>query len=221
MAVSNRTEDFSNVQRLALALRNRAMNLNLMSSHKDWLDWANANGIHEWCRGFIRFKPTLLNAFQAAKTAEERRALMEMKAINTERTWHKLSDALHAGVDKEIEHGVAAGLVGPGAGHEFFAYVKYYRELPDMDAYIKDPSIYRVKDVTEPAILWAVATGISARIDTEENDTVRNAFRIFSDLPKDYATAAIRDAVATKTSLIESEHFTKWVLANPQAMEQY
>src|SRR5690606_36958892 len=68
------------------ALLNRMVHLHLQVSHRDWLAWANASGVHPLVIEYIQTRPDHLWS-QPPKHEEP---------SSTPRAWHILSDSLHS-----------------------------------------------------------------------------------------------------------------------------
>jgi len=212
-AASNRSEDFSIVNRMASALKNRFFHIEVMSSHEDWIPWAIKNGIHESVIGFINFRPAMLNEFMEVGDANRARALAEEIAFATERSWEMVSKLMHAGYHPDIEMGVISGTVGEAATAELAAYLRFYRDLPDLDKVLHDPKLLRIETITEPATLYAIATGIAVRV-TNDPDILKKGFKIFSMMPPEYATMAIKTVIGQDNDIMDSDEFNKWAANN-------
>jgi hypothetical protein len=70
--------------------------VHLKPSHREWLDWAQTHGIHPWVLDYVRSRPSQL--FTEVPPAKE-------EPFSTPRSWHAVSDALHAfGDDIASDH---------------------------------------------------------------------------------------------------------------------
>src|SRR6185369_13340151 len=86
IGAGNRTQDSAIVKPMSSALLNRMVHVHLKVSHREWLEWANQNGIHPLVLDYIAARPDHLWS-QPPKHEEP---------FSTPRSWHMLSDALHA-----------------------------------------------------------------------------------------------------------------------------
>lgn len=85
IGAGNRAQDAALARQMPSALVNRMVHVHLRASHREWLVWAEHNGIHPWVVDYIRSRPTQL-ATELPPTKEE--------PFSTPRSWHTVSDAL-------------------------------------------------------------------------------------------------------------------------------
>ncbi|MGI8912978.1 MAG: AAA family ATPase [Chloroflexota bacterium] len=120
IGAGNRAQDSAIVKPLSSALINRMVHVHLQVSHREWLDWAHANGIHHLVIEYIQTRPDHLWS-QPPKHEEP---------FSTPRSWHMLSDALHEygdGVDERWLEVLASGCLSPHHAVQFKAFVKQLR----------------------------------------------------------------------------------------------
>ena len=167
VCAGNLSTDFSMVNQMPAALKNRMTHVTLEVHNDDWNEWALRSEIHESVIAFLRFRPTLLNEFdhQSAKSKESKqkaRNMREATAFATPRTWEMMSDYLVTDcVPREIEYEVITGIVGEAAAAEFTAFQQHYRDLPDIDACLNNPT--KAKVPKEPPTLYALATAMACK----------------------------------------------------------
>ncbi|MBL8306854.1 MAG: AAA family ATPase [Rubrivivax sp.] len=87
VGAGNRAHDAALARQMPSALVNRLVHVHLKPSHREWLEWAEANGVHPWVLDYIRARPTQL-ATEVPPAKEE--------PFSTPRAWHAVSDALLA-----------------------------------------------------------------------------------------------------------------------------
>ncbi len=87
IGAGNRAHDAALAKQMPSALVNRMVHVHLKASHREWLDWANMQGIHPWVLDYVRARPSQL-ATEVPPTKEE--------PFSTPRSWHAVSDTLHA-----------------------------------------------------------------------------------------------------------------------------
>jgi hypothetical protein len=135
IGAGNRAQDNAIVKPMSSALLNRMVHVHLQVSHRDWLDWANDNGIHPLVIEYIQTRPDHLWS-QPPKHEE---------AFSTPRTWHMLSDALHAyragqadaPLDDKWVEVLAFGCLTPHHAGQFKAFVKQVRSRFALSAILK------------------------------------------------------------------------------------
>lgn len=117
VGAGNRAQDQAIVKPMSSALMNRMLHVELKPTARDWLDWAYANGAHEWVIGYIETRPDHLSV--PPPKVEE--------TFSTPRAWHILSDALRSyGAEitpAEVEM-LAAGVLSANHARSFAAFVK-------------------------------------------------------------------------------------------------
>jgi hypothetical protein len=117
VGAGNRAQDQAIVKPMSSALMNRMLHVELKPTARAWLDWAYAQGIHEWVINYVETRPDHLWV-EPPKTQE---------TFTTPRSWHILSDALQAyGKDimpNEVEL-LASGCLSGGHARSFSAFIK-------------------------------------------------------------------------------------------------
>lgn len=217
LAAGNRASDKAIVNQMSTALKNRLAHINYEVNNDDWCEWAIQSGIHESVIGFVRFRPHLLNEFEQRNQSKEERDRMnkikDTQAFATPRTWQFLSQTLDHGVPSDIEFEIYSGIVGEAAAGEFMGFLKYYRNLPNIDLILANPGKAEVP--TEPAVLYALSTAIAARANKDNMEVVvEYALR----MPVEFQTLLIKDAALRDNSVTYTKAFTKWAVKNGQFM---
>ncbi len=87
IGAGNRAHDAALAKPMPSALVNRMVHVHLKASHREWIEWAQANHIHQWVLDYVRARPGQL-ATEVPPVKEE--------PFSTPRSWHAVSDALHA-----------------------------------------------------------------------------------------------------------------------------
>lgn len=217
VAAGNRASDKALVNQMSTALKNRFTHINYEVNNDDWIDWALRNNIAVEVIGFIRFRPKLLNEFEQHNNTKEERErvqrLKEAQAFATPRSWYFLSKVLDKKPPKELEYELYSGIVGEGATAEFMGYLKYYRDLPDLDALLMDPK--KAKVPTEPATLYALATGLAAKAT---KDSMERVVSYALRMPAEFQVLLMKDAVVRDSSLTNTRAFVDWARANADVM---
>ena len=103
IGAGNRAQDAAMAKQMPSALINRMIHVHLKASTKEWLQWAGEHGIHTWVADYIRARPSQLST-EIPPTKEE--------PFSTPRSWHSVSDALHAFGEQIAPHHLDAVLFG-------------------------------------------------------------------------------------------------------------
>jgi MoxR-like ATPase len=156
IGAGNRAQDSAIVKPMSSALLNRMVHVHLKVSHRDWLDWANASGIHAFVLEYIHTRPDHLWS-QPPKHEEP---------FSTPRSWHMLSDALYsfgAQIDEEALEALAYGCLSPPHAQQFKAFIKQVRRKYRLDAILKgDMAFPRAPE--ERDVLYFLAQSLRARL---------------------------------------------------------
>lgn len=217
IAAGNRSTDRAIVNQMSTALKNRFTHLNYEVNNDDWCEWALRSNIAVEVLGFIRFRPMLLNEFEQRNESKEEKErvqrLKDAQAFATPRSWEFLSKVVQQKPSSDIEYELYTGIVGEGAAAEFMGYLKYYRDLPNLDALLMNPGTAKVPE--EPATLYALATGLATKA-TEDNmeRVVKYALR----LPAEFQVLLMKDAITRDNSLSQTKSFNAWAIANADVM---
>lgn len=85
IGAGNRAHDAALARQMPSALVNRMVHVHLKASAREWLAWAEQQGLHPWVIDYIRARPSQL-ATEVPPAKEE--------PFSTPRSWHCVSDAL-------------------------------------------------------------------------------------------------------------------------------
>lgn len=120
IGAGNRAEDSAIVKPMSSALINRMFHIELRANHRDWLEWAASNNIHEWVLDYIKNRPDHLH--QKPPKYEE--------PFSSPRSWHILSDILKSygnNITDSTLFSLAQGCISPVHAGQFKAFVKQLR----------------------------------------------------------------------------------------------
>lgn len=217
IAAGNRSTDRAIVNQMSTALKNRFTHLNYEVNNDDWCDWALRSNIAVEVLGFIRFRPMLLNEFEQRNESKEEKErvqrLKDAQAFATPRSWEFLSKVVQQKPASDIEYELYSGIVGEGAAAEFMGYLKYYRDLPNLDALLMNPGAAKVP--TEPATLYALATGLATKAT---QDNIERVVKYALRLPAEFQVLLMKDAIARDNDLTQTKAFNDWAIRNAEVL---
>jgi hypothetical protein len=164
VGAGNRAQDAAIVRPMSSALLNRMVHIHLVASARDWLEWARENSIHPLICDYIAQRPDHL--WSAPPKHEE--------PFSTPRSWHMLSDSLHAfsGGDMEklpeqnVFEALAFGCLSPSHATQFKAFVKQIHSRYALDSIIKGDSKWPFKP-EDRDVLYFLAQSFRARLSKE------------------------------------------------------
>ncbi|MDR2713351.1 MAG: MoxR family ATPase [Clostridiales bacterium] len=129
VGAGNRAQDNAIVKPMSSALINRMFHVELIASHRDWLEWAGQNGIHPYIIEYIGLRPDHLWK-QPPKTEEP---------FSTPRSWHILSDAISSYGENITEMQLeilTSGCLSPQHAVQFHAFIKQIHNRYTLSAII-------------------------------------------------------------------------------------
>ncbi len=138
IGAGNRAQDSAIVKPMSSALLNRMVHVHLRASHRDWLAWAERNGIHHLVLEYIRTRPDHL--FSAPPKTEE--------PFSSPRSWHMLSDGLLEfgdTISDDMLEVLAFGCLTPHHAGQLKAFIKQVR------------SRFRLKAILDGGMSWPSA----------------------------------------------------------------
>ena len=159
IGAGNRAQDSAIVKPMSSALLNRMVHVHLKVSHRDWLDWAHANGIHPWVTEYIQTRPDHLWT-QPPKHEEP---------FSTPRSWHMLSDALKEYGDRlndELLEVLAFGCLSPSHATQLKAFVKNLRGRYHLQSILRGESPWP-HDPADRDVLYFLSQSFRAQLAKE------------------------------------------------------
>ena len=201
IAAGNRDTDRAQTSRMPTPLRNRFVHIDFEVDLQAWCEWAIDSGIRPEVIAFLRFRPELLSAFSTASKDDN--------AFPSPRSWEFVSRILEATPPAEIEHEMFAGAVGAGAATEFSAFLRTFRELPNIDAILVNPTGEPVPE--SPAAQYAVASALAHHATDLNFDRI---YQYLTRMPAEFQVLCVRDATLRDTNIKHTAGYTRWAVAN-------
>lgn len=203
VAAGNRAEDQAAVTKFPAPLANRFIHLELPDPDVDeWKKWAMGNGIVEEVVAFLKKMPQHL--FKFPKAGE--------KAWASPRSWEFASNLFRIG--ERID-----SAVGEGVASEFYAYLRVYEKMPDIEDILngKEKSVPKEHD-----ILYAVSMALAFRAKEEHLD---NVFDYIARFPsKEFEVLSILSMAdrsdEMKNAIVQNSNWTKWIKDNKEIIEE-
>lgn len=200
IAATNRRTDRAGVSGILEPVKSRfATIVNLEPNLDDWCEWAYANNISPEVIAFLRFRPELLNKFEASA---------DMQNSPCPRTWAHAAKLVKLGLPAEVELASFSGAVGEGAAGEFVSFLRVFRDMPNPDAVLINPDGSPIPK--ELSALYALSVALAARA-TDENfwSVVRYAERLMQNERAEFGALLVMDACKRDPKLQHTPEFTK------------
>ena len=159
LGAGNRAQDSAIVRPMSSALMNRMVHVHLRVSHRDWLAWAETNGIHPWVTEYIGNRPDHLWS-PPPKTEEP---------FSSPRSWHMLSDSLREfgdAITDELLEVLAFGCLSAAHAGQFKAFVKQLRNRYALSSILKGEMRWPDKP-EDRDVLYFLAQSFRAHLSRE------------------------------------------------------
>ena len=193
IATGNRTEHKSGANRLSTKLGNRLWNLEFEEHLDDWVEWALDAGIDLVLVQFLRWRPDLLQAFDANQTINP-----------TPRSWEMVSKVPTVMPAGDYFQAVK-GCVGDGAAAEYTGFRQIYQNLPDVDNLLLNPTTAGVP--TDPATMYALTGALAQRAEKDNFDRVT---AYLGRCKPEFQVMAVNDAKKMKPQLVNTRAYVEW-----------
>jgi hypothetical protein len=198
VAAGNRDSDRAVTTRMPTPLRNRFVHLEFEVDLQEWSEWAIQANIRPEVIAFLRFRQELLSGFDR-----------DANAFPSPRSWEFVSRILSTTPDQAVEHELFAGAVGAGAATEFSAFLKTFRELPNIDAILMNPLKEPVSE--NAAAQYAVASALAHRASDTNFDRICT---YLGRMPTEFSVLCVRDASLREPAVRHTAAYTKWAVEN-------
>lgn len=198
IAAGNRETDQGVTYTMPAPLANRFTHIDFDVHFDDWRAWALNNSIRPEVTNFISFRPGLLNDFDPDK-----------RAFPTPRSWEFVSKIIDSTDSDAVERELIKGSVGEGAAAELAAFLKVYRNLPNPDVVLMNPSTAQVP--TDLATLYALCGALSTRANENNFDRL---VQYCERIKPEFQVLTLRDAVVRNRDLAHTQAFANWSVKN-------
>lgn len=203
IAAGNRVEDNANVTKFPAPLANRFIHVDVDVDEVVWRAWALHAGISDQILAFLGKFPQHL--YKVPKAGE--------RSFPTPRSW-ELASKLHT-LGSPID-----AAVGEGVASEFKAFLKVYKNLPDIDMILagKEKTIPK-KDSID--VLWALSMALLTRAEPKHIPVLMN---YVSGFPKEFEVLTIinlsNKSQAMEAALINSKEWKTWISENKEIIDE-
>jgi hypothetical protein len=199
-AASNRLKDRSATNKMPLHIADRFFWVELVQSVDDWLPWAFKAGIEIEVIAFVKWKPEILSAFDAAKEiSPSARSLEDISVMMKTKRDKKLI------IPENLEERVYAGKIGEGYACELMGFLKIFRKLGDPAAMLMHPDTCELP--SDPATLCAVSTAI-ARLAKDGN--MDRVTKIANRMPEEFGVMLMILATGRDSKLASTRSFIQY-----------
>jgi MoxR-like ATPase len=200
VATGNASNARAGANRLLSHLSDRVARVTVETSLDEWCSWALANEIADEVIAYVRFRPAHLLDFDPSRDVKP-----------TPRGWAERVSPMVGKLPDRLELEVFAGSVGEPVAADFVAFLRIWRNLPNIDAILMAPDKHEVP--TELSVLHALAGALARRATASNFERVLTYTR---RMPADFKITCIRDASVRNTEIAMTRAFQDFV-ANDMA----
>jgi hypothetical protein len=205
VAATNRKEDRAGVTGILEPVKGRFTTILYVDPNvDDWTKWALSHGMPHELVGFINFKPSQLNAFQATA---------ELKNSPTPRTVAAVGRLMKMALSEEVTREAITGAAGEGFMAELFAYLEVYKDLPDLADYFKRPDDTPIPAKSKLGARHAVVAGLAHTVTKDKMDAFVTVMERFTDA-QEFAVMGMRMAISKDQSLSNTRACARWISKN-------
>lgn len=193
VTMSNRSIDKSGAGRMSGKVKTAVSRLSMESNLDDWVDWALVNNIDPVLIQFLRFKPNLLDQYDA-----------DAEVSPTPRQWHMTSN-VPTTLPQHLFFEDVKGKVGEGPAAEYAAFRKIYDALVSFEDIVMNPT--GVKIPSDLSAQYAIVGSVA------HNTTPQNVERVaefVNRLPSDFGVMYWQDTIKKTPAVKATKTFIKW-----------
>jgi hypothetical protein len=206
VAATNRKSDKAGVSGILEPVKGRFTIVELEPSEKDWTDWAIKHNQPPELIAFIRWKSStsesVLYNFEPT---------LEMRNSPNPRNVAAAGEWIADGLPEHILTPLIAGRCGAGFAHEFMAFYRMHKALPDPDLLIANPDKFTLPDKSKPDQLFAICGALAAKANKQNFD---NIMKIANKIPVEFSVMMVQDIIIAKNELAETSAFDNWKYIN-------
>lgn len=202
IAATNRREDKAGVTGILEPVKSRFCSIvPLDVNTDDWVKWAIDNNMPTELIAFIRFRPAILEEFKPTK---------DMTNSVSPRTVAQAGKQQAAGLPHDLEFEVFSGAAGEGFASEYMAFLKIFRNLPDVNGIILNPTHAQVP--TQADILYALSGALAHRANSQNIGAI---IKFLNRTPGEIQVATMKDAITRhNTEITSTKAFIEWAAKN-------
>lgn len=205
VACGNRVSDGAAARRMPTALADRFSHVTVQSSVDAWTSWALTTGVEESLIAFLNFRKDLLHNFSSTRTVN-----------TTPRGWSDVDGALKADprFDDVATLAYAAGRVGRGPVTELRAFIRIWRDLPDIDK-ILEGKILELKGKSDPAVKYAVTLALAMNVKVGQTGTMLD---FLDKIGPEFSKMAALMAMRRNPRIARDESYQDWLTNRMERM---
>lgn len=213
LAATNRREDRAGVQGILEPVKSRFTTIiSFDVSDADWIDWAMSpeeGNMPMILVNFIRF----FGIKMLFKFTPTRDLVNSPNPRTVAAVGRMIRDDLTL---RETEYETWQGAAGEEFAAKLRGYIKYYRDLGDIDEKIKNPEAAEIPE--NPESLWAFCGAIAERCSKKN---FANVIVLANRMEGDFSTLLVKDCVIRHTDLTQHKAFIAWAELHNELLDDF
>lgn len=218
VAATNDRTHRANVRGVLEPLKSRMLIVELVPDIEEWCQWALQQphmppelvAYHRWKAGE---ESTADGQGTATGALLAFRPTADLVNSPNPRTWENAGKALSLNMPPAIEAAAVAGAVGIEAATDMLAFIRMFRELPNIDAILMNADTAPIPE--KASARYAVVTALAARA-TDRNfaRVVRYAERLHEAGHSEFASLLIHDSTRRNNNLCHTADYSKLMVSD-------
>jgi len=135
----------------------------------------------------------------------------EIKPSANPRVWEFASQCLDANFPPALVYDSLISCIGESAGSQLYGMITIFKNLPSVSSIVKNPGTVDIP--SNPSSLHALCT-VLAKFLEKKPEKVGSVFKFANRLPGDFSVCLIRDSLALRPELADTEAMEEWTTNN-------
>ena len=178
-------------------LKDRMTHLHIETDHVGFREYGLNKGFTSEITGFIHHRPEFLQKFDPSQDASP-----------SPRSWERANSIISMKLPAELESQALKGQIGEAALADFVGYLRIYRDLPEFESILKDPTNAIVPE--RPDVMYALCSMLAHNTSDNNASSMVTYIRRFPS--KEFAAFYMRDTLQRKPELKKNKNIISWVM---------
>jgi hypothetical protein len=202
VGASNLMEDRAGTHVMPTHVKSVLMHLFMRTDHKEWANWAMANGVAPEITSFIYvLGMEWLHSLDTASTT---------LACPDPRSWEKASSIYKMNIADDLKVAMISGTVGKSACGALYAHIEHGKHMPDTDAILEGKHVKW--DESRSAVMYMTMCTLATKVSKE---SMHNLVGFIQNMKsKEFGSFCMNMCLQRDKSLRNNASVTKWMIEN-------
>jgi hypothetical protein len=197
VCAGNLETDNAIVQPMSTAMKSRLIHLEVEVNLKQWLDWADEEGIDHRIISYLEFRPDQIYTFNPDHSDH---------TYASPRTWEFASKLLKITDLNFNSLPIFAGTISEGVAREFWGFTQIEEQLPKLTTLVNSPETAIVPDA--PSAHFALCGVIAANINKSNCEPL---MEYIGRLPAEFQMTAVRRSIKRSPEIKANPKVGAWI----------